>query len=329
MTRVEFTLKNPPGYEIDTDLLQAFEAGLDPRHPEQSRVPARVLGYGEISTVFAIEADSMKGLAFKRLPIFESAQEISDYCAIYERYIDLLEDTAGIRTSPQGYAYFTSPDGRPVFYIIQQVWPAASVGHRVITGMGAPDAQQFFREVLRVLSKIWINNQEQKNIQLAIDGQTSNWVVDGDAAAGDFELVYLDTSTPLFRVEDVEQLNPELFLRSAPSFLRWVFRLFFLDDVVNRYYDFRLVTIDAIANMVKEQRPDLIPGLIITANEFFSDEVPQLGIAPITKKEVEAYYKEDAFIWALYLNLRRFDRFLQTRIFRRGYPYILPGKIKR
>lgn len=329
MNRVKFILKNPPGFDVDPDLLQSFEAGLDPRYPEQSHVPARVLGYGEISTVFAIEADSMKGLAFKRLPIFESSQEITDYCAIYERYISLLEDIAGIRTSPQGYAYFVSPDGRPVFYIIQQVWPAASVGHRVITSMDAPDAQQFFREVLRVLSRLWLINQEQENIQLAIDGQTSNWVVDGDAAVGGFELVYLDTSTPLFRVENVEQLNPELFLRSAPSFLRWVFRLFFLDDVVNRYYDFRLVTIDAIANMFKEQRPDLIRGLVRTANEFFSGEVSQLGIEPITEKEVEAYYKEDAFIWALYLTLRRFDRFLQTRVFRRGYPYILPGKIKR
>ena len=36
---------------FDSDLLERFEAGLDPAHPERSAIPAVVLGYGEISTV--------------------------------------------------------------------------------------------------------------------------------------------------------------------------------------------------------------------------------------------------------------------------------------
>ena len=52
-------------------------------------------------------------------------------------------------------------------------------------------------------------------------------------------------------------------------------------------------------------------------------------MAPITEKEVRSYYREDALIWILYLNMRKVDRFLRTRILRKGYPYILPGKIKR
>ncbi|MCR4438213.1 MAG: hypothetical protein QHJ34_04120 [bacterium] len=39
---------------VDAELLQRFERGLDPRVPERSAIPARVLGFGEISTVFAI-----------------------------------------------------------------------------------------------------------------------------------------------------------------------------------------------------------------------------------------------------------------------------------
>jgi hypothetical protein len=34
-------------------------------------------------------------------------------------------------------------------------------------------------------------------------------------------------------------------------------------------------------------------------------------------------------IWRLYLSMRRFDRMIRTKILRREYPYILPGKIKR
>jgi hypothetical protein len=52
-------------------------------------------------------------------------------------------------------------------------------------------------------------------------------------------------------------------------------------------------------------------------------------VKPITEKEVRSYYREDAMIWRLYLALRRFDRFLHTKILHKPYVYILPGKIKR
>ncbi len=42
--------------QVDIELLKEFESGLDPAHPEQSRIPARVLGYGEISTIFEIDS---------------------------------------------------------------------------------------------------------------------------------------------------------------------------------------------------------------------------------------------------------------------------------
>ena len=119
----------------------------------------------------------------------------------------------------------------------------------------------------------------------------------------------MDTSTPLFRVEGVEQLDTELFLRSAPSFLVWMLRLLFLKDVVNRYYDFRLVAIDLVANFYKEQRPDLIPDAIGAVNRFFAGEAADLGVQPIDEQEVRSYYREDALIWSLYLSMRKVDRF--------------------
>ena len=84
-------LKKPAGFQIDLELLQQFECGLDPRHPEQSKIPARVLGYGEISTVFEIQVERLRSLAFKRLPIFYAQEELSAYTASYEEYNRLLE----------------------------------------------------------------------------------------------------------------------------------------------------------------------------------------------------------------------------------------------
>jgi hypothetical protein len=184
------------------------------------------------------------------------------------------------------------------------------------------------------LYKVWAFNQRQDQIEVGIDGQISNWAIaDFDPAhptlPSHFDLIYIDTSTPLFRVDGEEQLEAELFLRSAPSFLAWALRLLFLEDVIGRYYDFRRVVIDLIANFYKEQRAELIPALVALANDFFAHEAAALDLKPITQKEVDSYYREDALIWRLYQGARRLDRWLHTRILHKPYPYILPGPVQR
>jgi len=100
-----------------------------------------------------------------------------------------------------------------------------------------------------------------------------------------------------------------------------VLRRFFLQDVLDRYYDFRRVVIDLIANLYKEGRPDLIPPWIEGANRFFAEQ--SLAIEPLQRREIDTYYREDAFIWRFYLAARRLDRRLH-RWRGRIYPYLLP-----
>ena len=50
---------------------------------------------------------------------------------------------------------------------------------------------------------------------------------------------------------------------------------------------------------------------------------------PVSAEEVERYYRKDADLLALYLRLRRMDRFLRTRVLRRQYDYVLPGHVSR
>lgn len=47
---------------VDARLLEEFERQLDLRFPERSGIPARVLGYGEISTVLEVGLEPMRGL---------------------------------------------------------------------------------------------------------------------------------------------------------------------------------------------------------------------------------------------------------------------------
>lgn len=320
--------------QVSLDVLREFERGLDPQHPEHGPVPARVLGYGEISTVFALEVEGLRDLAFKRLPIFHTQEEMAAYGVAYEEYNRLLREEVGLHLPAYGQASFCTDTGRPVFYIIQKQLLDASIGHHAIHLLPRDGTLALVRRVLHELRKVWAFNRQQNHLQVGLDGQISNWSVDGfdphdPHVSLDAVLRYVDTSTPLFRVQGVEQLNPELFLRSAPSFLAWALRVLFLADVVNRYYDFRRVVIDLVANFHKEQRPDLVPDVIAAVNGFFAQETSDWSVQPITEQEVRSYYREDAFIWRFYLAARKVDRFLRTRLLGREYPYILPGKIQR
>ena len=183
--------------------------------------------------------------------------------------------------------------------------------------------EQMIERVVAEISKVWIFNESNTSSRiLAIDGQLSNWVTTGEVNDGDIH--YIDTSTPLYRKNSTEQLDPELFLKSAPSFLRWIIRWLFLQDVMNRFYDPRLVYIDLIANLYKEQMSDLVPLAVEIVNRSLSGE-----IEPLSVEEVEKFYKEDKLIWMLFLVFRRMESWIKTILLRQRYEFILPGKIKR
>ena len=78
---------------------------------------------------------------------------------------------------------------------------------------------------------------------------------------------------------------------------------------------------DLIANLYKEQRPDLIPCFLNLMNPYLEDQ--------LTQKEIDQYYKEDKMIWTLFSALRKIDRFISVNLLRKRYEFILPGAVKR
>jgi hypothetical protein len=315
-------------------ILQEFERGLDPLNPGMSKIPCRVLGYGEISTAFEIQVDGMRNLAFKRMSIFQALDELQKYLATYMEYNHRLEDIIGLHLPAHGYATCMSETGRPVFYIIQEKLPPSSIGSDAIHHLLLPETVNLFQAILLELHKVWVYNRSHPEAQVGIDGQISNWAIIGfdryyPCLEEDITLYYLDTSSPLYYQAGIEQMNPELFLRSAPPYLVWILRLLFVKDVMARYYDPRKVIIDIIANFHKEQKAELIPVLIDCANNYITHQGAELRLQPVAKKEVDSYYREDKVIWSLYLFMRRFDRFIRRKVLHRDYPYILPGKIQR
>ncbi len=304
--------------ELDTSLLLRFEKGLNPRNLKASAVPAEILGYGEISCIFRLEGD--RSIAYKRLPLFADPAAAGEYVRHYIRYGELLAE-AGLYLPEDGTAVIVIP-GRPVvLYIGQRQFPPDRFGHRLLHTLDRDEAKRFMEGVVGEISRVWhFNRDRRRDLQLAIDGQISNWV--WPAGEGG-RISYVDTSTPLFRINGIVPLDPELFLNSAPSFLRWIIRLFFLKDVMTRYFDERQVYIDLAANLYKEQRPDLIPSLLAIINRRMS-----AGLDRLTAGDVRGYYKQDRIIWIVFLAFRRLDR-LFKRLLGRRYEFILPGRIRR
>jgi hypothetical protein len=306
--------------DIDENLLVEFENGLNPQHLEHSAIPATLIGFGEISAIFQIGDKS--GTAFKRLPLFSDQPSTQTYVSKYNEYCELLGD-AGLKLPPDQTFIISVPERPVALYIAQKQLPAERFAHRLIHHLAIDEIQNLFENIVAEIAKIWSYNlSASPERELALDGQLSNWVW-SESESGR-PLFYIDTSTPLFRKNGQEQMDPELFLKSAPAFLRWIIRLLFLNDVMNRYYNQRQVYIDLAANLYKEQRPDLIEPMLELINRY----LPECD-APVSLKEVEKYYREDKMIWALFLAFRRIDRWLTTRVFGRRYEFILPGKITR
>ena len=321
--------------KMNPDLFLEFENGFQARNPERSTIPAKVLGYGEISTVLEIEKEELHGLACKRMPMFLNEGEVENYLKLYREYLEVLQQRVGLNVVHGETVWIRDPDcGRVTAYILQEKIPHGTIGHQAIHALPREKVLVLVRAALTEMKKVFdFNREHQGKIEVGFDGQISNWAITGfdpqnPKLEDPVKLTYFDTSTPLMRKNGQEQLDPELFLRSAPSFLVWILRLLFVEDVMTRYYDFRRVAVDLIANFFKEQRPELIPDLVNEVNALLSQQDLEGGFTPITIKEVRSYYREDAMIWRLYLAFRKVDRFFHG-LLKREYPYVLPEKIKR
>ncbi len=303
--------------DIDRTLVSDFEAGLNPQALEESPIPAAVFGYGEISIILQIGDNP--NVAYKRMPLFSNREAAEVYAEQFHEYCRYLSD-AGLKL-PRHETLVIEIQERPVvLYIAQERLPGDRFAHRLIHELEPGEATAILERVIVEIGRVWkFNGFSHPALELAIDAQVSNWVVlEND------DILYIDTSTPLYRRDGAEQMDPELFLQSAPVFLRWLIRWLFLKDVMNRYYDQHLVYMDLAANLFKEQCPELIPGTISCINRHLPT-----GHDPLSREQVEKYYKEDKLIWSLFLAFRRIDRWMTTRLFRKRYEFLLPGKIVR
>lgn len=300
---------------VDCELIRRFEAGLDPRHPERSTIPGRILGQGRISTVFAIDANDAGALAYKRLAMFRSVEEAERYEALYRRYVRALGERVGIRVMPGTVLHVPcSIQGRVAVYIVQEQAHEDCVGHMAIYRLAPADIDCLLLAVLQEIGKVFnFNLAHQGDLELGFDGRISNWVLLGfdpeqPRLPQPVRLAYLDTTAPMMRRRGQEQFDTALFFSNAPLLLLPIFRRYALPDLMSRYYDFRRVALDLVTNFHREGRSDLVPRLVDAANWFFLAERQEAGFRPLTVTEVDAFYRRELFLGRAYYTLRRLGR---------------------
>ena len=319
--------------KIDVDLLKEFERTIDTKQPEKGEIPIKILGYGEISLVFEIVGDPQQ-LAYKRIPIFDNEEQVERFIGAYNEYCRILKDDVGYNLPEHDVVWFRDEKEKIQLYCVQKKLTSDSVCNNVIHKVSDKEIETLVLLVMKEMKKVWDYSKNNEVIDLGLDGQISNFaIIDYDInnpkVSEDSKLLYFDTSTPFLRMNGEEAMDFVLLLKSAPGFLRGIIKAVYLEETVNRYYDWRKVSIDLVANFFKEQREDLVPRLIEVVNTFFKEEASEFEIDPLNFEEIEKYYKSDASMWSLFQKVRKFHRFIKTKILRKQYPFYLPGKIER
>jgi hypothetical protein len=301
-----------------------------------------IVGYGEISTVMHLrktrwmnsDIDIVKDEShwiWKKMPPFPDLDSVMLFERLYSEYRTILTESIEMTVPRQIVRHFRHEDYYTV-YAGQEKIDSDKICNVLIKKMNAQDAGKIMELILRVLNNVFIFNRNGHRVSIGIDAQLSNWALVSNPMSGVLtdeaeRLIYIDTSSPMIKIDGIEQIDTEIFIKSAASFLRPVIRAFFLKEVVDRYYDIRSVMIDIIANLHKEKREDLINGFIEITNNYCIRY--QLDIAPLTRKEIDVYYSNDAFIWKFYQAARKIDRFITEKIMRKKYIFRIPGAIER
>jgi len=266
-----------------------------------------VVGYGEITLVVRWDVAGL-AMACKRLPGLADETAFEEYRRGVRLYLEGLAEREIVvpETSVEGVR---RSDGTFTAYCLQSLLPSSKLLVNLLGGADPADAEPVFSEVVeRIAGSVGGG--------FGLDAQLSNWAL---FAVG---LRYLDISTPMMRdPRGREAFDVELHLASVPWALRGIVRRFAIGAILDKYYDRRGALLDLAGNLHKERLEALVPAFLEVANGVLTK--------PLTERQVLAYYRDDARMWALLQRLRRADRWWQRTVRRRSYPFLLPGKIAR
>jgi hypothetical protein len=303
--------------------LQQVDRSHEPEPwPPRPRLRRVVIEAGEISQVIELQGlgvhcwrHPQDGCAmpvvYKKMPAFLHRADAEAYIERYMEYNVLLRDEVGIAV-PHFDARIIERAGQIIIYVIQERVEPASVCHVILHDIAPDAAERLFGAILREFAKLHHYNRQHAaaGLQIGLDGQIPNWAVvdyDGRASAltGEEQLVYLDTNVPMIRIAGRDVVSTDMYFQALPGLARGLIKRMNLDaEVMDRYYQMRMVMLDFLGNIMVRGRPDLVPRFVALSNEMLAGPFAAEQMAPFSLKEVEAYYQRDVFVWRVWRSLK-------------------------
>ena len=282
--------------EID---LAALDAAVGAAIARGGPMGLRILGFGEITLVLGWPPER-PAVAVKRLPVFGDAAAAERYAALVEDYLSALR-ARGVEVLDTAVCPLAAPEGVHV-YLVQPLVPR----ERVLSVTLASAPPQRAEALLERLAGVICGAVDAR---LGLDAQAGNWAVDGG------RLSLFDVSTPLMRSPGGhDRLDMGLFASVYPAALRPALQRI-AHRIAAQYHDPRAVLLDVASNLHKERLDRCVPMLLAAAEA-------RVG-PPLTRQEVERYFRRDRALWLLLQRLRRLDRAWQRGVRRRPYPFLL------
>ncbi len=293
--------------------LTDLEDHLDPSRPEVSGLT--VLAYGEISATLRLPGPQFTDRVAKRMSGFPDDESAQRYCDLVARYCAVLRD-GGLSVLATDPVIVPRIRRRPVVYLIQPLVPAAALGNQLMHGASDAGLADLVRLALEQVDRARAIGTA--GLEVAIDAQLSNF------SFADDRPTLIDVGTPFMRLQGRHLLDVRVMLAAVPPGIRQVYiRRRIGERYMDDYFDRRLVAVDLLGNFIKEGCGDRIGIGIAAANAWLGDD------ATITESEVRHYYEKDAGTLALFLRVRRADRWVRTALLRQSYDFVLPGTVRR
>jgi hypothetical protein len=309
-------------------VLDDTERRLDPADPESGGT-VRVLGYGEVSA--ALTLDALPGYVCKRMSGFAGASAVAQYVALVDEYLSELRN-AGIDVVPTSPIPVNRSTGHPVVYLVQPEQDAGSLGHLLLKSADDATLAAVIRRALDSVAALARHTAERSDgVEVALDGQLSNWSFPSALAPGDRgDPILFDVGTPFMRRLGSHVMQRDYLLGPVPPGIRTYYgRKGLVEAYLDDYFVPRTVALDLLGNFYKEGQSGRLPLGIDAVNDWLASADMPGPRGPTNPREVEAYYRKDADLLTLYLRLRRMDRFVRTKVLRRRYDYLLPGHVER
>jgi hypothetical protein len=296
-----------------------FQQDDPSRHTRLRRV---LIEAGEISQVLELQGlgvccwrhprdGSPMPVVYKKMPAFLQRTGAEAYIEHYREYNRLLRDEVGIAV-PHFDARIVERETQVIIYVVQERVEPASVCHVILRDIEPAAAERLFGGILREFSKLYGYNRSRaaEDFQIGLDGQVPNWAVASysgqpNALTGEERLLYLDTNVPMIRIAGRDVVSTDMYFQALPGVARGLIKRMGLDtEVMDRYYQVRLIILDFLGNILVRGRPDLVPRFVEMSNELLAGPFATDALPPFTVEEVEAYYRRDVFIWRIWRSLK-------------------------